>query len=109
MRAGETTPQLARYPNQVMAMDIFGPMPISTENHRWVLTMIDQFTRWPVAVPIPDRNSETIADAIYKHWVCEKGVPHCIISDRGRELISKGIQQLCKRMDGYQKGDDRRV
>ena len=56
--------------------------------------MIDHFTKWPVAVPIPDRSSETIAKAL-KYWICEHGVPECIVSDKGRELISRGIHQLC--------------
>ena len=49
-------------------------------------------------MPIPDRTSETIANAIFKHWICEKGVPYKIVSDQGRELVSKGIQQLCLKL-----------
>ena len=60
----------------------------------WILTIMDHFTRWPVAIPIPDRRSSTIANAIFKYWICEKGVPLKIVSDKGRELISKGMQQL---------------
>jgi len=65
--------------------------------------MIDQFTKWPVAIPIPDRTSNTIATAIFKHWICEKGVPFRILSDQGRELISQGMKQLCAKL-GIQKG-----
>ena len=63
-----------------------------------MLTIIDHFTRWPVAVPIPDRTSDTVASAIFKHWICEKGVPYKIISDQGRELVSKGIKQMCLKL-----------
>ena len=64
----------------------------------WVLTMIDLFTKWPAAVPIPDRSSATIANAICKYWICERGTPCKIVSDNGRELISAGMQQVCLRL-----------
>ena len=79
-------------------MDIVGPFITSVTGNVWILTMIDHFTRWPVAIPLPARTSELIANAIFKHWICEKGVPAKVVSDKGRELISKGIHQLCKRM-----------
>ena len=98
MRAGITEPVLASYPNQTLAMDIVGPMHCSLDGNMWILTMIDQFTRWPVAVPIPDRTSAAIAKAVFDHWKSEKGVPYLVISDRGRELISKGMMQLCAKL-----------
>lgn len=98
LRAGITTPRQATYPNEVLAIDIFGPMHKSTENHLWIITMMDQFTRWPVAIPIKDRTSDSVANAIFTHWICEKGVPARIISDRGKELISESIKRLCSKL-----------
>jgi transposase InsO family protein len=95
MRAGIRNAKMATYPNETVAMDIVGPMLQSIEGNVWILTMIDHFTRWPVAIPIPERTSAIIAKAIFKYWVCEKGVPEMIVSDRGRELISKGMKQMC--------------
>src|SRR5690349_20176060 len=79
LRAGIREPQLAEYPNQVLAIDIVGPLHQSDDGNMWILTMIDQFTRWPVCVPIQERTSAVIAHAIFKFWVCEKGVPFRII------------------------------
>ena len=98
LRAGIKTPALATYPNETVAIDVIGPMHRSTEGNVYILTMMDQFTKWPVAIPIKERKSEAIAKAIFKYWICEKGVPFRIISDQGKELISKGIQQLCANM-----------
>ena len=64
----------------------------------YILTMIDTFTRWPVAIPIRDKSSLTIAEAIHKYWICEKSVPLKIVSDRGKEFISKGMKELAARM-----------
>ena len=94
MRAGITEAVLAAYPNETVAIDFLGPFPVSDHGHRFILTMIDVFTRWPVAVPLKDRSSASVANAIYKHWICEKGVPLKIVSDQAREFISKGMRQL---------------
>jgi hypothetical protein len=38
-----------------------------------------------------------VGNAIYTHLVCEHGVPSCVQSDRGAELISAALQSLCQR------------
>ena len=98
MRSGITEAALATYPNETVAIDILGPFPRSERGNVVVLTMIDTFTRWPVAIPLKDKSSASIAEAIYKFWICEKSVPLKIISDQAREFISKGIKQLAQQM-----------
>jgi len=39
-----------------------------------------------------------IDEAIFRFGICEKGVPFRIVSDQGKELISKGMQQLCLKL-----------
>ena len=39
-----------------------------------------------------------MANAIYRYWICEKGVPLVIVSDQARELVSKGMKELAKFM-----------
>jgi transposase InsO family protein len=98
LRAGIREPRLATRPNETLAIDLVGPMIQSLEGNIWILTMIDQFSKWPVAVAIPDKSSAVIAEAIFRFWICEKGVPFRIVSDQGKELISKGMQQLCLKL-----------
>ena len=98
MRAGITETILSNYPNETIAIDILGPFPRSKSGNMWILTIIDTFTRWPVAIPIKDRSSASVAEAIYKYWICEKSVPLKIISDRAREFVSKGMKQLAAQL-----------
>ena len=55
------------------------------------------FSRWPIAIPLPDRSSDTIAKAIQTYLVSEYGPSKRILSDQGKELISKSMNQLCDR------------
>jgi hypothetical protein len=93
IHAGITEAALSSYPNETVAIDIWGPLPKTEKGNSLVLTMIDTFTRWPVAVPVKDKSSATIANAIFKYWICEKSVPLKIVSDQAREFISKGMKQ----------------
>ena len=59
-----------------------------------LLTIVDRFTRWPVAVPIADITAETVADAFAHGWVSTYGVPVAITTDRGSQFSSAIWTQL---------------
>ena len=97
-RAGIREAKQAMYPGETIAIDFWGPFTKSERGNMWVLTIIDHFTKWPMAIALPDRTTALVAKAIFEQWICEHGVPANILSDQGKELISKGIQQLCARL-----------
>jgi len=83
-------------PSECWAMDVVGPLPITTQGNRYILTMYDLFTRWPEAVAIPDQTAETVAKAIIERIVAVHGVPLKILTDQGRNFECELIRELCK-------------
>ncbi|XP_033759501.1 uncharacterized protein LOC117341748 [Pecten maximus] len=51
----------AGYPMERIHMDILGPLPVSRDGNKYILMLVDQFTKWLECFPLPCQNAETVA------------------------------------------------
>ena len=72
---------------QHIHIDIVGPLPPS-QGCSHLLTIVDRFTRWPEAIPVPDTNTATLCQALQFHWISRFGPPLQMTSDRGAQFTS---------------------
>ena len=47
-----------------IALDIMGPLPVTHRGNKYILCIGDYFTKWMEAVPLPNQEASTIADAL---------------------------------------------
>ena len=63
---------------------------------QYLFTGVDRMTRWPIAVPIADITSSTVADAFSYGIVSAFGVPSSITTDNGSQFAGGLWQQLMR-------------
>lgn len=76
-------------------MDLVGPL-FPCKGYKYILTVIDRFSRWPEAYPIIDITADTVAECFYTNWICRFGTPKIITTDQGSQFESAILNALCK-------------
>lgn len=97
-RHTKVPPEVIPVPNKRFAhvhLDIVGPLKPSN-GYRYVLTIIDRYSRWPEVLPIADIKPETIAKEIVNGWISRFGIPDVITSDRGTQFNCQLFNNLTK-------------
>ena len=80
---------------QHIHVDIVGPLPISCD-HKYLLTIVDRFSRWFEAIPLKDIAAKSCADAFILNFVSRYGAPQTMTTDRGRQFTSNLWKELAK-------------
>ena len=89
---------------EIVSMDIVGgqnSLPQTTRGNKYILTIIDLFTKWAEAIPLADQKATTIAKAVVDNWICRHGVPYQILTDQGTNFLSKVFTELCTLLKIY--------
>ena len=58
----------AGLPGDRLHLDMFGPFCESESGNRYVLMVVDQFTRWLELVPLPAQDAESVARAFFENY-----------------------------------------
>ena len=82
-------------PFQVVGADLM-ELPKTRRNNRYVLVLQDYLTKWPLAYPLPDQKTESIARILVEDVIPFFGVPEALLTDRGTNLLSHLMRDLCE-------------
>ena len=82
-------------PFQILGIDVMD-LPPTERGNRHVVVVQDLFTKWPFAFAVPDQKTERIARLLAEEVIPCFGVPEALLSDRGTNLLSPLMIDLCK-------------
>jgi len=83
----------AYLPMDVLNIDTIGPIDADDDGNKYILVIIDCFTRWVELYPLPDTTAILAAEALHQH-VGRFGVPSTIRSDRGSQFCNEIISDF---------------
>lgn len=66
-----------------------GCLPTTFRENTYILTMIDCFTCFVIAEPLPDESSKSVIHAIIYHYITFYGTPRRVHSDQATDFESK--------------------
>ena len=92
---GTTSTYHAGMTMEHLHIDILGPFPLSTRGNRYILAMVDQFTKWVEVFPLPEQTAETTAWTLITEVVSWFGVPLSIHTDLGKKFESCLFPEVC--------------
>ena len=79
---------------QRVGIDFVGPLPVSTNNNRHILVIVDYYTHWVEAYALPEQTAERVVGVFIDHIIPRFGCPEELLSDRGTNFLSNLAHQL---------------
>ena len=81
-------------PFDLVACDLMA-MPVSAEGNRYVLVVVDYFTRFATAVALRDKTAATVAEALVVKVFLIHGPPRRLLTDNGSEFRNELLDEVC--------------
>jgi transposase InsO family protein len=82
-------------PMDRLHVDLCGPF-VKSAGKEYILTCVDAFSRYLIAVPIPSKRAEVVAEALVRYVISVHGCARQILTDLGREYINEIYQTMLR-------------
>ena len=80
----------ATQPFERLSIDFKGPLPSASKN-KYMLTIVDEYSRFPFVYPCKDMLTDTVVDSLNDLFSIF-GMPGCVHSDRGPSFMSDKLK-----------------
>lgn len=83
-------------PFECVIIDTVGPLRRTINNNKYIVTLMCDFSKYLVAVPVANKEARTVAQAIVDHLFLIYGPFTKIITDLGTEYNNRLLKNLCQ-------------
>ncbi|KAK4397223.1 Gag-Pol polyprotein [Sesamum angolense] len=77
-------------------IDLVGPLPQATGQRKFLIVVVDYFTKWVEAEPLANISEKEMIKFLWRNIVCRFGIPPAIISDNGTQFSGNKLKEWCK-------------
>lgn len=78
------------------SLDVVGPLPLTARRNKYIVSVIDHFSRWVELVAVNNIRTQTIIDKVLMDLIARFGCPERIHTDRAQNFLSNLMKQFCK-------------
>ncbi|KAG5883462.1 hypothetical protein JTB14_030884 [Gonioctena quinquepunctata] len=81
-------------PFQLVCYDLMGPLPRSNRGFKFILVMVDNFSKFSLVISLRNSTAKLICTAVENHLFLMFGPPKFLLSDNGSQFQSKEFKNL---------------
>ena len=81
-------------PFERIQVDILGPLPVSFSGNKYLLVVVDCFTKWPEAIPLKNKRACTIARSLVDQVFSRHGIPLELHTDQGKNFECRLFKEM---------------
>lgn len=82
---------------QILSTDLMGPFPLSSRRNRFLLVVVDNFTKFVLMYPLTQATGTKIVRLLEDHVFTVFGVPQYLIADNGPQYVGKEVQKFLEK------------
>jgi len=75
--------------NKTISLDIFGPLPRTQSSNRYIIVMMDQFSKLISCYPVTNQKLQTITETIDTEYLEKMPIPETILTDNGGQFLTE--------------------
>ena len=77
-------------------LDLIGPLELTNSGNKYIMTVIDSFSRFGISTAIPNKLMKTVARAFVDNVITKFGLCKSVYSDRGLEWTGSDFRKAVK-------------
>ncbi|KAK6130833.1 hypothetical protein DH2020_035422 [Rehmannia glutinosa] len=86
------------HPFSKWGIDIVGPFPVATGQRKFLIVVVDYFSKWVEAEPVAKIAEQNMIDFIWKNVISRYGWPRDLVSDNGTQFQGRKIRSWLEGM-----------
>jgi ribonuclease HI len=86
------------WPLQRWGLDLLGPLPPAQGNLKYVVVVVEYFSKWIEAKPLATITLVTVQKFFWQNIACRFGVPKAITVDNGTQFDAEAFKEFCEQI-----------
>ena len=87
--------EIVPVPFYMIGVDLIGPLKLTKQGNKYILSIIDYYTKYVEAIALSTQEAETVVRALEEVFA-RHGMPSVLLTDQGRNFESHLVASICQ-------------